>query len=188
MTKPHKDFDLVNKRLAGCLGFAKAVEATLVRNSEPVYATSADLTSGMGSRMEGGRWNPVGIPTVYASRDIDTAVEELRNTARYFGVPLCKMLPRTFVALKTKLSSVLDLTDARVRNKLRIARKALLDTDWIKEQYAGNEAITQALGRAGIELGLEGLIVPAIMKASWNLVVFPDNLRRNSYINSVGLM
>jgi hypothetical protein len=53
-------------------------------------------------------------------------------------------------------------------------RKELAAVDWESEQEAGNEALTQAIGRLAFEEELEALIVPSSrVVGGKNLVLFP---------------
>jgi hypothetical protein len=56
--------------------------------------------------------------------------------------------------------------------------------DWRREIRAGREPITQVIGRAAFEVGLEGLIVPSA--ADWeghNFFVFPEKLQPGSQLS-----
>ena len=58
--------------------------------------------------------------------------------------------------------------------------------DWRKEMAAGEEPVTQRLGRAGHAAGLEGLLVrSAADQSGHNLLIFPDNLRARSTVEVV---
>jgi hypothetical protein len=59
--------------------------------------------------------------------------------------------------------------------------------DWRGANDAGEEAITQMIGRAAIAAGIEGLIVPAATsKRAQNLVVFPTMLLTGSDVQVLG--
>ncbi len=52
-----------------------------------------------------------------------------------------------------------------------------------KANSKGKEALTQAIGRAAAEAGLEALIVPSAQsRAKPNLAVFMENLRSKSIV------
>lgn len=154
------------------------------RSGTPKYATEADLLTGEGSRREGGRWNPVGIAGVYASLTPETAMAETLAHNRYYGIPIEDAMPRTFVAMESKLQAVLDFRSGHVRQRLQVSLERILTVDWRREVLAGREPITQTIGRAAYEVGLEGLIVPAAADPNGhNLLVFPEKLRRGSEIS-----
>jgi hypothetical protein len=78
------------------------------------------------------------------------------------------------VALELELGAILRMDDAGVQSRLSLSGDQLRG-DWRKLQDAGQEAISQAVGRAAWTLGLEGLMVPSACRADGvNLVVFPD--------------
>ena len=61
--------------------------------------------------------------------------------------------------ISAKLSNALNLTDGKVRQQLRVSLSKLLGEDWREQQDRGNESLTQAIGRAAFETGLEALLV-----------------------------
>jgi RES domain-containing protein len=156
---------------------------TLFRSATPAYATESDFKTGEGSRLYGGRWNPVGIAVIYASLSPETAMAETLAHCRYYGFPPQSAMPRTFVALHVQLSAVIDLTAGAVRQRLRVSEQRMLEADWRSEMAAGREPITQRLGRAGHAAGLEGLLVrSAADRRGMNLLVFLDNIRVSSRV------
>ena len=64
----------------------------------------------------------------------------------------------------------------------------MLDEPWREEQKAGREALTQALGRIGHELGWEAFLVPsAARRGGVNLIIFPANLSRRSSLEIINV-
>jgi hypothetical protein len=62
-----------------------------------------------------------------------------------------------------------------------VTENELIATDWISIQDAGEEALTQAIGRIAWEVRLEGLLVPSARVAgAGNLVLFPGRRRKGS--------
>ena len=81
------------------------------------------------------------------------------------------------VAVQVTLHEVLDLNPRGLSRRLRVSRRRMVDEDWHARQQAGEEALTQAIGRAAHAVGIEGLLVPcAVESQAVILVVFPDNL------------
>jgi len=154
------------------------------RSTSPAYANSRDLLSGEGVRRHGGRWNPRGaFAAVYASLAPETALAEALYRFRDYGFSEADALPRVFVALEVRASAVADLTDGRARQALRVSRRRMRRESWRRLQAAGREAVTQAIGRAAYERGLEALLVPsAADRAGTNLVLFPARLRPGSLL------
>ena len=92
------------------------------------------------------------------------------------------------VSVRARLVRVLDLTDGRIRSALRISERRILDEAWREEQTAGREALTQALGRIGHELGWEAFLVPsAARRGGMNLIIFPTNLSRRSSLDIINV-
>lgn len=102
---------------------------------------------------------------------------------RYYAIPIEDAMPRTFVAIEARLQTVLDLRLGVVRQRIQVSLERILTVDWRKEVRAGEESITQTIGRAAWEIGLEGMLVPSGVDASGhNLLIFPDNLASGSEI------
>ena len=141
-----------------------------------------DILSGIGAYRIGGRWNaPGSFRTVYGSTTPAVAVDESNSTASYYGIEREVLQPRLMVAIELKLSFALDLTQSAVRRKLHVSLANLLDEDWRRTQDVGQEALTQAIGRAAFNTQIECLIVPsAKVTRGVNLVVFPENLQADS--------
>lgn len=170
-------------RFKRLLPSATAFATTVYRSSTPKYAKESDLLTGEGSRRNGGRWNPIGIAVVYASLTPETAMAETLAHNRYYAIPIEDAMPRTFVAIEARLQTVLDLRLGVVRQRIQVSLERILTVDWRKEVRAGEESITQTIGRAAWEIGLEGMLVPSGVDASGhNLLIFPDNLASGSEI------
>jgi hypothetical protein len=83
---------------------------------------------------------------------------------------------------------MLDLNDGGIRRRLGFTLADILDEEWLAIQNEGDESWTQAIGRGAHMAGFEGLIVPSARDRpnGVNVVVFPDNLGKNSTINVLG--
>jgi RES domain-containing protein len=141
-----------------------------------------EIFSGRGSFSNGGRWNAPGtLRAVYASTTPETATTESLAYFRYYGFREGDAMPRTLVALEFDLNKILDLTDRKVRRRLRILLKEITREDWRKLQDAGKESLTQAIGRAACSAGFEGMIAPsAQVRKGMNIVFFPEKQGTNS--------
>jgi RES domain-containing protein len=170
-------------RLTRLLPSATAFEEIVYRSSTPEYARESDLLTGEGSRRNGGRWNPIGITAVYASLTPETAMAETLAHNRYYGIPIEDAMPRTFVAMEARLQAVIDFRLGSIRQRVQVSLDRILSVDWRSEVRVGREPITQTIGRAASEIGLEGIIVPsAVDPNGHNLLVFPENLQSGSEI------
>ena len=176
--RPHPDFP----RLAEAMHDLVAAEATpwsgvLYRMAEPTYAAREDRLDGVGARIHGGRWNPACLACVYGSLDPETALSEILAVARYYGLPLSGRLPQTLFAFDADLRRTLDLTRDPTLRTLRVAIPNLQAEAWRSAIDAGEESLTQALGRAAASAGLGGLVVPsAAADEGRNLAIFPASL------------
>jgi RES domain-containing protein len=87
-------------------------------------------------------------------------------------------LPRVTAAIEVHARQALDLHDPAVLRALGVQPDDLLQ-EWEGEQESGREALTQALGRACYEAGIDCLLVPsARLSGQVNLVVFPQGLTK----------
>jgi RES domain-containing protein len=178
----HLGIERLSRRMAVVAARAGPLHGVVYRCTEPAYATEADLLTGAGSRRHGARWNaPSSFATAYASFSDLTALAESKANHVYYGLDPADVLPRTLVAVDIRLGKVLDLTDGKVRKALGISSERMRMDDWRSFNRKGMEALTQAIGRAAYEVGLEGLVVPAC-DGGKNLVMFPGNLQRASNV------
>jgi hypothetical protein len=100
---------------------------------------------------------------------------------RYHRIPIVKAMPRLFVAIKVSVSRSLDLRDSDRLRTLGVSHQEILDTDWRLEISAGEESLTQAIGRAAFSIGIEALLTPAAAeRTGTNAAIFPDMLQPGS--------
>lgn len=176
----YPDFDQHLRRLTAIVARAGPIEDVIFRCAEPTYATKDDLLTGEGSRINGGRWNPPSsFATVYTAFSDATALAEAKANHLYYGLDPADALPRVIVAVNIRLARVLDLTDGVIRKSLAVSGTKMRNDDWRTLNRRGAESLTQAIGRAAYQSGLEALIVPAC-DGGKNLVWFPGNMRRAS--------
>jgi RES domain-containing protein len=174
----HPDSGRLARAMTKCIGLAVPWSGTLYRSASPRYANKDDITTGAGSKVTGARWNPPeSFRAVYASVEVETALDEVLAHFRHYKLSVAKAMPRVIVSLEATLQRVLDLTDGSVRRVLGVSERRLLDEPWREMQKKGREAITQAIGRLAYDSGLEALLVPsAARRGGQNLVIFPANL------------
>lgn len=100
---------------------------------------------------------------------------------KYYRLNIADAMPRVFIAARVNLRGVLDLTDGIVRQRLRISLQRMMEEDWRKLQHAGEQAVTQMIGQAAFEAGMEGLLAPSFADpGGTNMICFPANLTRSS--------
>ena len=166
---------VAEKRLVGWRG-------DVFRFAHPKYAEPADFVSGVGAKLQGARWTPPGgHPTLYAATSPLLATRETFGLSRQLGFPPRNLLPRVIRAISVTVSELVDVTNGEIRTSLGVSRSRMLETDWRTENANGREALTQAIGRAVADAGLEGLIVPSIESPEESdLALFMTNLRARS--------
>lgn len=171
----HPDNFRLHAALRKCLRLAGPWQGAIYRFAEVEYANRGDLLSGTGSRINGGRWNPPGrFNCVYGALEPATAQEEAFATYDKYGIPRSKSTPKVQVAVTFDLHNVLDITPNAVLKALGVTRRELAAVDWEAEQDAGQEALTQAIGRLAFDERLEALIVPSSrVVGGKNLILFP---------------
>jgi len=147
-----------------------------------------------GSRLRGGRFNPAGeFEVLYVALSVDTAFAErdgLLLTAA--GIKAARAV-RTGVLLKLgcRLTSVLDLTDQRVRERLAVSLADVLGPwlPWIAASARATAvAPSQAIGRnVHASRRFEGILYPSTKDPAGRcLAIFPDRLRRPSSVTVQG--
>lgn len=178
MLRPHPESSRLRSRLTGCSTDARPWDGTVYRIVTYRFATRGDLLTGAGSKRFGGRWNPPGcFEAVYAGLDIETAIAEVYGRFTRAGLTPVDLTPRVLVAIEVRLAAVLDLTSGGARRRLRVSSRRMTTEPWEELQAIGQEALTQAVGRAAWEVGLEGLLTPSAASPNGaNLVVFPGRL------------
>lgn len=140
------------------------------------FPAAKDILSGKGAGDRGGRWNPVGLRTLYGSTTDTTALEECKANDRYYGI--ITKGPRLLVAIEAHLTRALDLTNPEIRRALDITLTELAAEDWRKLQAAGKESLAQVLGRAVAETGGSGLLArSAAVRRGVNVAIFPGITR-----------
>lgn len=124
-------------------------DGKLYRALNPVYAR--EPLSGRGAELYGGRFNPMGMPALYTSLSIMTALREANQIGN--------LQPTTLVSYDAEIDSVFD-----GRNEIALAAEdmdaaTLAGMTWRDEMKAIGEAKTQAFARRLIGAGYNGLLV-----------------------------
>jgi RES domain-containing protein len=136
------------------------------------FPTAKDILSGAGARQRGGRWNPPGLASIYGSTSDTAALEEAKANDRYYGLET--KTPRLVVAINAQVGHMLDLASPAIRRQLGITLAELAGEDWRKLLQAGQESLSQALGRAAASTGASGLLVrSAAVRRALNVIIFP---------------
>lgn len=126
--------------------------ARLWRAHHPQWAWAAD--SGDGAALHGGRFNPKGVPALYTSTGIVTAMAEAQQGF------VRKAQPMTVVAYDVDCDDVLDLGNPAILATEGIAPDDLACA-WQLLASTGAPVPTWLLARRLIERGVAAVIVPS---------------------------
>ena len=121
----------------------------LYRALNPVYAR--EPLSGRGAALYGGRFNPKGMPALYASLSVLTALREANQTG--------SLQPTTIVSYDADIEKIFDSRDENALKRLGTDAAALADPTWRDRMKTEGKALTQALAETLVEQGFQGLLV-----------------------------
>ncbi|TGS14218.1 RES domain-containing protein [Mesorhizobium sp. M2E.F.Ca.ET.209.01.1.1] len=128
----------------------------LYRALNPVYAR--EPMSGRGAELYGGRFNPKGMPALYASTSVLTALREANQVG--------DLQPTTLVAYRAEIEAVFDAGDATSLAAMGLDAAALADPTWRDQMRDYGEAHTQRFARELVAQGFNGLLVPSFAKGA----------------------
>lgn len=138
----------------------------LFRALNPVYAR--EPLSGRGAELFGGRFNARGVPALYTSLSIMTAVREANQVGA--------LQPTTLVSYDANIEKIFDTRDAAALAALGMDVASLADDGWRDQMRAAGEARTQAFARNLIADGYHGLLVrsfaPGATAGDLNIVLW----------------
>jgi len=110
-----------------------------------------DPLSGVGARLNGGRWNPAGVcGAIYLAQPRATCLREFDRLAEATGLDPLMLLrsPRTLHTIEVRDLPVLDLRDPERLSYARLSLNDIGDDDWTACQSAGHAAYF--LGMSGV--------------------------------------
>ena len=138
----------------------------LYRALNPVFAR--EPLSGRGAEIYGGRFNPKGVPALYASLSIMTALREANQVGN--------LQPTTLVCYDADVSGMFDCRDAVALAAEGMEPAELGDPAWRDRMGAGGESRTQAFARHLMGASYNGLLVrsfaPGARAGDLNLVLW----------------
>lgn len=139
---------------------------SLFRALNPLYAR--EPLSGRGAELYGGRFNPKGVPALYTSLTITTALREANQVGSF--------QPVTLVSYDADIRIVFDTRDAAALAAEGVDEKTLADPTWRDQMKRMGEARTQTLARDLMLRGFHGLLVrsfaPGTTADELNLVLW----------------
>lgn len=138
----------------------------LYRALNPVYAR--EPLSGRGAQLYGGRFNPKGVPALYASLSAMTALREANQVGN--------LQPTTLVSYDAEIETIFDCRDGLALEAEGMGEAALANSTWRDQMKVTGESRTQAFARKLIASGYRGLLVrsfaPGANKTDLNLVLW----------------
>ena len=138
----------------------------LYRALNPIYAK--EPMSGEGARRYGGRFNPRGVPALYCSLSIMTAVREANQAGT--------LQPTTLVSYNAEIGGIFDGTDEADLRGEGMDAAAVAASTWRDEMKTIGESRTQAFARNLIAKGCNALLVrsfaPSATEQDFNLVLW----------------
>lgn len=139
---------------------------TLYRALNPLYAH--EPMSGRGAEIYGGRFNKKGVPALYLSLSVMTALREANQVG--------SLQPTTLVSYEADIEHVFDTRDRAALKLEGMNPSTLADPTWRDQMKAIGEAETQAFARRLVIAGYHGLLVksfaPGAGEDELNLVLW----------------
>jgi RES domain-containing protein len=138
----------------------------LYRALNPIYAR--EPLSGRGAALHGGRFNRQGVPALYTSLSVMTALREANQVGT--------LQPILLVSYEADIERVFDSRDEAALAAENMDAAGLADATWRDQMKANGEARTQAFARRLIGAGYHGLMVrsfaPGTTADDLNLVLW----------------
>lgn len=141
-------------------------EGLLYRALNPVYAR--EPLSGRGAELYGGRFNPRGMPAIYTSLSIMTALREANQVGN--------LQPTTLVCYDADIERIFDSRNADLLGSHGVDPAELADPSWRDQMQRSGDARTQRFASRLIAAGYSGLLVRSFAagtsSADLNLVLW----------------
>lgn len=138
----------------------------LYRALNPIFAR--EPLSGRGAALYGGRFNPKGVPALYVSLAVMTAVKEANQVG--------SLQPTTLVSYEASFEAVADCRAPDLLSAYGMNTDGLADPTWRDAMRRDGEAPTQAFARRLIAAGFDAMLVPSFARgttpADLNLVLW----------------
>jgi RES domain-containing protein len=187
--KGHPDYDDLIHRLTPVVGQHQTAGKRTVYRCVDLnqWARPENLITGEGAKIHGSRWMAKDITAVvYAASTDNIALKEAKHNFQRFGIKPLKNKPRLIVEINVSFQNVVALKTL-LENLKSPTIDELLDEDWGEVNAQGDEALSQAFGRAFWNLGVEGFTVPSAQdRRGTNLILFPTNQKSGSRLEISG--
>ncbi len=157
------------------------LRATVYRALNPRWAR--EPLSGEGARLHGGRFNPKGMPALYTSLDVLTAVHEANQAG--------SLQPTVLVSYEADVEPILDGLSPEALAPFGATPATLADPAWRQRLLKGSEPPTQTLARRLASESWAGLRVPSYAPGAQgaNLVLWrwgPERPARLTLVDDEG--
>ncbi|QPC88764.1 RES domain-containing protein [Mesorhizobium sp. NBSH29] len=123
----------------------------LYRALNPLFAF--EPLSGKGAALYGGRFNPKGMPALYGTLSVMTALREANQVG--------SLQPTTLVSYDADIHAVFDARDQQALAERAMDMMALSRADWRDQMQARGEADTQMFARRLIAERYTAMLVPS---------------------------
>lgn len=177
---PHSDHDrlLVALRKSRAENRCRSFRGEAYRAAAGPWSEAPELLSGAGALRYGSRWLAPGVaPVLHLASTPELALSEALARHRRANVPEWQAMPLVVRGVRIDVDVLFDLGDGELRRALGVSATRLRAEDWEDANHRGEEALTQAIGRAALAAGIEALRVPSAADAAGrNLVIFPGLL------------
>lgn len=128
----------------------------LYRAINPVFAR--EPMSGRGAERYGGRFNPKGVPALYTSTSVLTALRESNQVG--------DLQPTTLVCYRAEIEMIFDAANMATLTTAGLDEASLADPTWRDQMVKTGEARTQRFARTLIAEGYSGLLVRSFAKGA----------------------
>lgn len=141
-------------------------QGRLYRALNPIHAQAP--LSGRGAELYGGRFNPKGMPALYAALSVMAALREANQAG--------SLQPTTLVSYEADVENVFDSRDEGALEALGVTSATLADPAWRDRMRRDGMAVTQELAETLVAQGYQAMLVrsfaPGASADDLNLVLW----------------
>jgi RES domain-containing protein len=167
---------VAREQLDELIASAAPLEGDFFRSVAFQYFHPDDVISGEGTRLNGGRFAPVGVKAVYASFEEETATREVNVRKKALGgrsqISVGDYPRMTYILSVTTRRSI-DLSAALPRELSGVVVRCLRDPRY---------STSQELAAIWIAEGIESVVFPSATGAGRNVVVYLANAGARSVV------